>query len=86
METIKIPQKNNTDFLEAIVVFSFLFLVNRRSEKIIQKRQKKGSKGKFIIPLEPSHEIVLENPFHKFPRRTRQVIIDSKGWTTMAEG
>jgi hypothetical protein len=45
-----------------------------------------GSKGKFKIPLEPSHEIVLENPFHKFPRRTMQVDIDSKGWTTMAEG
>jgi hypothetical protein len=33
--------------------------------------EKKGSKGKFLTPLEPSHEIGLENHFHKFHRRIR---------------
>jgi len=29
------------------------------------KRQEIGSKGKCRIPLEPSHWILLKNPFHK---------------------
>jgi len=78
MESIIIPIKINNDFLKAIVVFSFQFLVNRRFKKIIQRRQKKGSKGKFIIPLEPSHQIVLENPLHKSSRRQRLVVNKSK--------
>jgi hypothetical protein len=78
METIKIAKKINNDFLEAIVVFSFQFLVNRRFEKINQRRQKKGSKGKLRIPLEPSHEVVLENQVHKSSRRAGQIVIESK--------
>jgi hypothetical protein len=31
-----------------------------------------------LNPLEPSHEVVLENHFHKFPRRARQAVIDLK--------
>jgi len=31
---------------------------------ISQKAEQKGSKGIFKIPLEPSHSILLENPFH----------------------
>jgi hypothetical protein len=31
-----------------------------------------------LNPLEPSHEVVLENHFHKFPRRAGQVVIDLK--------
>jgi len=46
IDSIKILKIINNDFFEAIVVFSFLFLVNGRSEKIIQRRQKKRLQGK----------------------------------------
>jgi hypothetical protein len=48
-------------------------------------RQRRRAPRENLNPQEPSHKIVLENPFHKFSSRTRQVVIDSKGWTTMAE-
>jgi hypothetical protein len=34
--------------------------------------KRKAPKGEFI-PMEPSYWILLENPFHKSPRSTRQV-------------
>ena len=40
--------------------------------------QRRKAPRENLIPLEPSHEVVLENLFHNFPRRARQAVTKSK--------
>jgi hypothetical protein len=64
-----------TGFLIALADSSFGFknLVGVIRKGQFQKGRKKGPKGIFRIPLEPSYQIILENPFHNPPNRLRWI-------------
>jgi len=73
--TIAFDCSGGYDTIDIITIFDLLFFeefVNDRN-KIRWDREKRLQGGN-LNPLEPSHEVVLEKYFHRFPRRARQVV------------